>query len=94
MESEKKTFGSVVAIIIILVLLVLGAVYFLSTGALKQKTATPTPVQTAPMVIDETVKALKTQSSSDEIDAIKADLQATDVNAIDADLQNDPALKL
>ncbi|MFA6095032.1 MAG: hypothetical protein WC757_04075 [Candidatus Paceibacterota bacterium] len=94
MESEKKSFGSVAAIIIILILLVLGAVYFLSTGALTQKGKGIVQEQTAPIVIDETVKAFKTQSSSDEIDAIKADLDATDASAIDADLQSDAALKI
>ena len=96
MESDKKSFGTVTAIIIILILLVLGAVYFLSTGALKQqKVATPEPIQQAPVVVSDAVTTyLKTTSSSDEIDSIKADLNATDVNAIDADLQNDANLKL
>ena len=72
-EPEKKSIGPLVAVIIILVLIVIGGLYFLRERA----TQNVLPPIEAPVV--ETLE----QGMSDEVGAIESDLQNTDLNQLD-----------
>jgi hypothetical protein len=67
--------GPVVATIIILAVIVLGALYFWD-----QRDAVEEEVN-----VDATVETIETQDESDETSSIEADLEATDVESLDAE---------
>ena len=73
---EDKPFGPLVGIVIIVIILILGGLYFwgqrTGDGVISDQ--------------DTVVEALETQSLSDEIVDIEADLDATDLESLDADL--------
>mgnify|MGYP001570169639 CR=1 FL=1 len=73
--EEKKSKGSLIAVILILVLIIIGGLYFL-----KQRVSQPVY---APVTGDSVTESLNTQSSSDEVSAIETDLKATDIDSID-----------
>lgn len=70
--SATGATGSVVATIVILAVLIVGAVYFWS-----QRTG---------MSDQEALDSINAQSASDDSTSIEADLKATDVNKVDYDL--------
>lgn len=76
--GEKKSYGPLIAVVIILFLIVIGGLYFLgqrmSRGSYENLQQ---PTQ------DEVTQSLKTQSDSDEVNSIEADLNATDVSSLD-----------
>ncbi len=74
MESEKS-YGPIIGLVIIIIIIALGSVYFLG----KRGETTPTSQQAA-------LENIQTQSSSDEIADINTDLQATDFSDLDAEL--------
>lgn len=67
--------GPVVATIIILAVIVLGALYFWD-----QRDAVEEEVN-----VEATVETIETQDESDETSSIEADLEATDVESLDAE---------
>lgn len=67
--------GSVVATIVILAVLIVGAVYFWS-----QRTG---------MSGEEALDSINAQSASDDSASIEADLEATNVDSVDYDLNPD-----
>jgi len=76
MEGEQNNAKmSVVSVVVILVVLILGGLYFWS-----QRTGNDT-------LTDEAVQSIITQSSSDETASIEADLDATDVETLDSELE-------
>ncbi len=75
-EIEKKSHGPLIAVIVILVLIIVGGLYFL-----KQRTTKIEYGTTAGG--DIITESLNTQSSSDTIESIEADLNATDLNNLD-----------
>jgi len=81
-ESEKKSVGPLVAVIIILALIVVGGLYFLKQRS-SQNTYVP-PAETG----DAVTASLRQQGSSDDLNTIEADLNATDLDNLDADLVN------
>lgn len=74
-ETNKKSAGPLIAVIIILALIVIGGLYFL-----KERSSQPTYV---PETSDATTESLKEQGSSDDLNSIEADLKATDVDGLD-----------
>ncbi len=74
-QTEKKSAGSLIAVIIILALIVIGGLYFL-----KERSSQPTYVPTGQDAITE---SLNQQSSSDELSSIEADLNTTNLNNLD-----------
>lgn len=85
MEEEKKNEGSlgpVVGLIIILLLIILGGLYFWGERA---KRVSPVQDESA-LGDDQAIQEIKTQSSSDATTDIEADLNATNVDSIDANL--------
>ncbi|MFH0804028.1 MAG: hypothetical protein V1896_00280 [Candidatus Zambryskibacteria bacterium] len=86
-DTNKKSMGPLVAVIIILALIIIGGLYFL-----KQRSSQETYVPATEN--DAITDSLNTQSNSDNLNSIEADLNATDINnldqgasAIDAELQ-------
>lgn len=77
-EKGEGSFGPLVAIIIIVIILILGGLYFWG-----QRADISEPIIPAD---DTIVETLETQSTSDEIVDIDADLEATDLDNLDADL--------
>ncbi|PIR40174.1 MAG: hypothetical protein COV33_01260 [Candidatus Zambryskibacteria bacterium CG10_big_fil_rev_8_21_14_0_10_34_34] len=76
-QSEKKSIGPLVAVIIILALIIVGGLYFL-------KTRSSQPVYEAPTEgVDTISESLNQQSDSDELNSIEADLNATDLDNLD-----------
>jgi len=75
---EKKSAGPLIAVIVILVLIIVGGLYFL-------KTRSSQPVYVAPVeaTVDQVTKSLDTQSNSDELNSIEADINATNIDNID-----------
>ena len=74
-DTNKKSVGPLIAVIIILALIIIGGLYFL-----KQRTSQKVyPAATSDTVTD----SLNKQSSSDDLNSIEKDLKATDVNNLD-----------
>ncbi len=68
--------GPIVAIVVIVLILVLGGLYYLMQNVKTGSTDTAAKDQ-------QTVQALMTQGSSDTAAAIQADLDATDLTSVD-----------
>lgn len=90
-ESEKKSVGPLVAVIIILALIIVGGLYFLKQRS-SQNLYVP-PAETG----DAVTASLKQQGTSDDLNSIEADLNATNLDnldqgaaAIQADLNSNP----
>lgn len=86
-QKEGSTSG-VIAIIVIVVLLALGGIYYLLTSG----TGAPTVNETMPTMEevansnDPDVQAAMSQGSSDALAEIEADLNSTDLSGIDTEL--------
>ncbi len=77
-EPQKKSYGALIAVVIILILMIIGGLYFLGQRINK------TPYQAgAVKTSDSVTQAMKSQSSSDNIAAIESDLKATSVSTLD-----------
>ncbi|MEK9185291.1 MAG: hypothetical protein AAB863_00810 [Patescibacteria group bacterium] len=72
---QKKSSGPLIAVIIILVLIVIGGMYFLGQRMNKDYGV---PSQT-----DQITDSLNQQSSSDDLNSIEADLNAVDFDSLD-----------
>ena len=83
--SENRPAGPVIGAVIIILILVVGALYFWGAKLNKEANQTPEDILSAE---DQTLNQLQTQSTSTEIGDIETDLNATDLNNLDADLQN------
>ncbi len=86
MPEEKKPVGSIISIIIIVLVLVLGAYYFLRQVPVEEgleALLTPAEVQN-----DTAISALSTQGASTELADIQKDLDATDFSNLDAGLSD------
>ena len=83
--SENKPAGPVIGAVIIILILVVGALYFWGAKLNKEANQTPEDILGGE---DKTLEQLQTQSTSTEIGDIEADLNVTDLDNLDADLQN------
>jgi uncharacterized protein HemX len=79
---HKQSSGPLIGIIIIVLVMALGGVYFWKTTLQERNDAT-----TDEAVATE-VEALKTQGTSDDINSIEADLSATDLDALNSELDS------
>lgn len=73
-EAPKKSVGPLVGIIIIIIVLVIGALYFWGMQTVKNESFPEIPA-VAPL------------SASDELQDISADLSATVIDGVDSDLR-------
>lgn len=86
-QTPRKPVGPTIAIIIILLLLALGALYIVGGRVAERadnETAKPTSADIAAEQ-DPTLESLKNVGMSDELDAIETDLNATDLNTLDTE---------
>ena len=80
--TEEKALGPAIGVIIIILVLVLGGLYFWGER-MNKGAAVVTPQATEePKPQDAEMQKLQQQSSSDEVGSIEADLQATDVSKL------------
>ncbi|TSC67402.1 MAG: hypothetical protein G01um101472_423 [Parcubacteria group bacterium Gr01-1014_72] len=77
-SGEKSSAGPVIGSIIVIVILIVGAIYFWG-AKLSREEAVPAGEA------DQTTAALRAQGSSDEVGAIESDLDATELEGLDAD---------
>lgn len=82
-QTESK-LGPIIGIVIVILVLVLGALYFWGEK-LNRESGVTNDVINAEAAESE----LSTQSSSDELSSIESDLEATDFSELDANLESD-----
>ena len=93
MESESS-YGPIIGLVIIIVIIALGSVYFLQEQEDAEVIEThqeTTEVLTEEQVEEEqveTVEAIETQSSEDTLDSIEEDLGATDLDSLEAEFED------
>jgi hypothetical protein len=75
-RMEKKSVGPLIAVITILVLIIVGGLYFL-----KERSSQPAYVPTEQG--DAITESLNQQDSSDDLNSIEADLNATNLDNLD-----------
>ena len=88
-QTQQKSMGPMLGIVIIVVLLVLGGFYFWGTQIKDKSQVQENAEVTAEDIAnqeDTALDNLNTQSTSDEIDDIEADLDATDLESLDSEL--------
>ncbi len=76
--EQKSGKGPLIAVIIILILIVIGSLYFL-----KQRNSQMKYTPQIQSESDEVTASLKAQSSSDELDSIEADLKSSNYDNLD-----------
>jgi hypothetical protein len=85
---EKKQTGSIIGSIIVVIVILIGGLYFWGTTN-KTDTIDPTiDPETGEPVQDIIGDALREQGTADDLDTIESDLNATDINSIDADVES------
>jgi uncharacterized protein HemX len=97
-NNEQKSVGPAISIAIIVLVIILGGLYFWGAKLNRTEEQTknnlvpseqsgqlPEEIETAP---DETLENLQQQSSSDEITDIENDLGTTDLENLDKELEN------
>lgn len=86
-KMKGSQAGPVIGSIIVIIVLVLGGLYFIGQKVTKEGVFEPGPeeILNAP---DLTLETLKEQGTSDEVSAIEEDLDATMLEDLDAELQD------
>ena len=89
--TEKKSFGPIIGIAIIVVIIIFGGLYYwggkINTQELRDVQESLTAEDISGQQ-DESLESLQVQSTSDEIVDIEADLDLTDLEDLDAELGN------
>ena len=80
-DTQNKSAGPIVGIVIIVLILVFGGLYFWGQRAVEEPTAQD--VMNAP---DYALDSLAKVGTSDEVPAIETDLNGTDLNNLDTEL--------
>lgn len=75
-SGQKKSHGPLIAVIVILLLIVIGGLYFLGQ---RMNGDYGVPAQTD----DQITAGLQQQSASDDLNSIEADLNATNIDNLD-----------
>lgn len=78
-ESNKKPVGPVIGLVIILVIIIIGGLYFWTT----RKTYAPQQEFTVPAEQASTTDEINQQNTSDDINSIEADLGSFNEASID-----------
>ena len=74
--SPKKSNAPIIAVLVILILIIIGGLYFLNS---RSNSAPFVPTTSEDPMVD----SLNQQSSSDDLDSIEADLNATTIDSLD-----------
>lgn len=85
MNEEKKPFGAMISIVVIVAVLAFGAYHFLKQVPPVAEETTETPTSTVEQT-DTTVSALSTQGTSTDLADIQKDLNATDLSGLETGL--------
>lgn len=91
MQEEKKPVGAIIGIIIIVLVLAIGAFYFLKQVPVPPENSQVAPVTTTTQRVpaeDPTISALSTQGASTDIADIERDLNASDFSTLDMGLSS------
>lgn len=83
MPAEKKSAGTTISIIIIVLILAYGAFYFSKQVPLPTGTWELTPSE---MQADTTISSLSKQGTSTDLTDIQKDIEATDFSGLDTGL--------
>lgn len=90
---QERSVGPVIGLVVILVIIVIGGIYFWHSRQTGQNPAAPGPAtnQTEPQQnAEQSVDTIKTHSSSDDVASINADLNnfnQNDINSVDTELK-------
>lgn len=76
--DNKKSYGPLIAVILILAIIIIGSLYFLNERA-SQPSYAPIEAQQN----DDITATLQLQGKSDDLSSIEADLNATEVDNLD-----------
>lgn len=76
-EPHKKSYGALIAVIVILLVIVVGGLYFL--GQRMNQTPYNLPEDNS----DQVTASLRNQSKSDDLQSIQADLDNTNLDDLD-----------
>jgi len=88
-EQQNKTMGPMVGIIVVVVVLVLGGIYFGREGIENIfNISSEKSVEEISSAPDDALEMLKTQGDSDEVTAIEEDLNATNIENLDEEIMN------
>jgi hypothetical protein len=77
--EAKKSYGALIAVILILVLMVIGGLYFLGQRMSREDYTVPANTTGG----DAVTKSMNEQSNSDDVSSIEADLNATNIDDTD-----------
>ena len=86
-QTKGSQAGPVIGSIIVIIVLVLGGLYFIGQKVSKDGIFEPSPEE----ILNESdliLETLENQGTSDEVSAIEEDLNATILEDLDAELQN------
>ncbi len=82
MGGESKSVGPAIGIVIIILIVVLGGLYFWGQRMNDQD------MQNTNTATDESLNQMNTQSSSDDTTSIEADLNATNMNSLGGEVND------
>ncbi len=83
--TEDRSSGPIVGVVVIILVLVVGALYFWGAELNKEQS------QSAEKIVngaDPVTNSLRSQSQSDSVDSIQADLNNTDLDSLNSDIKN------
>lgn len=83
MNSEQKSVGPVVGSIIIVLVIVLGGLYFWGSRLNREETLSGDDIRNSS---DAALGQLVRQSNSDDLSAIEADAKATNLDGLDSEV--------
>ena len=90
-NPNKSSVGSIVGTIIIIAFIILGGLYFWGKYVEESKSTASLTSETTDAGEDSEAAAIKSTSSSDDLNSIDADLRAT--NTTDLDAEANPELQ-
>lgn len=85
--EAKKSLGPVVGAVIVVLVIIVGGLYFWGTQLNKEQGDAEITAEEITAQADPALDALEQQGTSDEIADIEADLTATDLDGLDAELE-------
>ncbi len=86
--TEKSTSGPIVGVIIIVILFIVGGIYYWNMAVNKSKELNKSSAIQSEKETSIVVNQLDSQSTSDKITDIESDLNTTDLKNIDSGLNN------
>jgi hypothetical protein len=84
-QQNKSSIGSVIATIIIIAIIILGGLYFWGKRVEESKATENLVSGTSPTSESSEATAIKSMSSSDDLNSIDADLKATNLDNLAAE---------